>query len=174
MILRKSLLASVIALGVLIAAAGAALAYTGEVPANVTVTTSGPIVAGSPIAVHATVLGPSATGVPNVSVAFAITCAPAGAADKLSASSAVTDANGVATVNLTLSAVAGQRCVSATAEGGVLGQVSINLLPSGLPNTSTSEPTSGSPVPLGLALILAAAGLVAMRRSLRPRGETQP
>ena len=109
---------------------------------------------------------------PGVTVTFAITCAPSGAADGLSPTSADTNAAGVATVNLTLSAVAGERCVTATAEGAVLGEIAITLEPGSLPNTSTSVPEPVVPLPAVLALApMIAAVLVGWRLSQPPKGD---
>lgn len=77
--LRRIAAASIITLVMAPAASG----YEGEVPATVTVTATGDVVPGEPIAISATVLGPSGTGVPDVTVTFTITVSPPGAHDVL-------------------------------------------------------------------------------------------
>lgn len=67
------------------------LAYEGEVPANVTVSVTGDIVAGEPIPISAAVLGPSGTGVPDIAVTFEITVAPPGADDALTTPASAMD-----------------------------------------------------------------------------------
>lgn len=147
--------------------------YEGEIPATVTVTAGGAVLAGQPIPVCATVLGPSGTGVPDVTVTFDITSAPAGADDVLSSTTDVTDADGVACVQLTLDAVVGSRTITASTGGAVLGSITIVLAAAGLPNTATA-PGSAALVPMESVLIalLATAAAIGLfqHRALRRRG----
>lgn len=138
-----------------------ALAYTGEVPVNVTVSGQvAGVTCGKAIALSATVDGVSGTGVPGVAVTWVITSSPSGAHDKLGSATTTSGANGAATNTLTLSCVAGERVVQASVQGGVLGAISINLTPSGLPNTATvSDPhTSPSLQAASLLFLLIATG----------------
>jgi hypothetical protein len=134
------------------------LAYTGEVPVNITLTLSGKVACSKAIPLSATVDGASGTGVPGVAVTWTIASSPSGANDKLGSSVTTTGANGVATNTLTLWCVAGKRVVQASLQGGVRGAITINLGASGLPNTSTmpGAPASRS-LPVASLLFLAIA-----------------
>ncbi len=151
------------------------LGYEGEIPATVTVTAGGAVLAGQPIPVCATVLGPSGTGVPDVTVTFDITSAPAGADDVLSSTTDVTDADGVACVQLTLDAVVGSRTITASTGGEVLGSITIVLAAAGLPNTAAAAPGSLAVLALlGSVLVALLATIAAIwllqHRALRRRG----
>ena len=123
-----------------------AFAYTGEVPVNITLSGQvAGVTCGKAISLSATVDGASGTGVPGVAVTWAITTSPSGAHDKLGSATSTSGANGAATNTLTLSCVTGKRVVQASAQGGVLGAISINLAPTGLPNTATAPDTHPSP-----------------------------
>lgn len=190
-----------------ISIAAGVLGYAGETPTNATLSTVGDIQPGTPIPLSATVLGPSGTGVPDVTVTFTITEAPPGADDVLSAPATgqiegvtattvvfvsdqpmepigvfavgstatdVTDADGVATVSLTLDAVVGSRTISASANGEVLGSITIVLQADSLPNTATSAPTAPvNPVPIALVLLGGVAAAFGLRRTGRSQGEQQ-
>ncbi len=135
------------------------LAYSGEVPVNITLSGQvAGVTCSKAIPLSAAVDGASGTGVPGVPVTWTIASSPSGANDKLGSSTTTTGANGTATNTLTLSCVAGKRVVQASFQGGVLGAISINLSASGLPNTSTmpGAPTSQS-VPAASLLFLAIA-----------------
>jgi hypothetical protein len=136
-----------------------ALAYNGEVPVNITVSGQvAGVTCGTAIPLSATVDGASGTGVPGVVVTWTIASSPSGANDKLGSASTTSGANGVATNTLTLSCVTGNRVVHASAQGGVLGAISINLSASGLPNTSTMPDGHTSPsLPAASLLFLAIA-----------------
>ncbi|MGH2384858.1 MAG: hypothetical protein ACRDGB_07405 [Candidatus Limnocylindria bacterium] len=190
-----------------IAMAASALGYAGETPTNATLSTEGDIQPGIPIPLSATVLGPSGTGVPDVTVTFTITDAPPGADDVLSpratsqiegvtattvlfipdqptepigvfavgsTASDVTDADGAATVSLILDAVVGSRTITASANGEVLGSITIVLEPDSLPNTAVSVPAApANPVPVALVLIGGVAAAFGLRRLTRSHREEQ-
>ena len=81
-------------------------------------------------------------------------------ADRISALSTVTNANGQASARITMAAVPGTRVVTATADG-VAGTLTLNLTAAGLPNTSTLQPAApgspGSPITGTLLAMLAIA-----------------
>lgn len=147
-----------------------AFGYEGEVPATVTMTVRGAVLAGQPIPVCATVLGPSGTGVPDITVTFNIASAPAGADDVLSSTTDVSDGNGVACVELTLDAVVGSRTITASAEGEAVGTITIVLAASGLPNTAAAPGFGGMLVPLGILLAISGAIGLLHERVIRRRG----
>lgn len=158
--------AAILSLG----AIAATLGYEGEVPATVTMTTAGAVLAGEPIDVCATVLGPSGTGVPDITVTFDITSSPAGADDVLSSTTGVSDGDGVACVELTLDAVVGSRTITASAEGEAVGTITIVLAASGLPNTAAAPGFGGMLVPLVILLAISGAIGLLHERVIRRRG----
>ena len=151
-ILRRtvSLLGAAFLIGALAAPVSA---YTGEVPANITVTHSGAVKCNTAIPLSAVVDGPSGTGIPGVVVTWSVTNAPAGSHDSLGSGTTTTGTTGTATNTLTLSCVVGTRTVTATAQGGVLGSISVRLGSSGLPNTSTVPDAPPAQLPLGAVLL---------------------
>ena len=80
-----------------------ALAYTDEVPVNITVSGQvAGVTCGTAIPLSATVDWASGTGVPGVVVTWTIASSPSGANDKLGSSATTSGANGAATNTLTL------------------------------------------------------------------------
>lgn len=163
----RTILAIVAAAILSVGTIASALGYEGEVPATVTMTTAGAVLAGEPIDVCATVLGPSGTGVPDITVTFEITSAPAGADDVLSSTTDVSDGDGVACVELTLDAVVGSRTITASAEGEAVGTITIVLAAAGLPNTSVASGPGEAFVPLVAFLAIAGAVALLHRRAIR-------
>jgi hypothetical protein len=154
--LVRALLAVAGCSALLVATATSALAYQGEVAANVTVSVpSGPLPCGTAFAVTATVLDANGAAVPNATVtwSFMQTLSPE---DRITEPTSMTNADGVATTHVVLACVLGERQIQAQVAGTTgMGGAVLAITATGLPNTST-EPSrtpggAGGPVAIQLA-----------------------
>lgn len=166
---RSRWLGGVGAAALLLVSATAVLGYAGQVAGTVTITT-GPVTCTAPVVITATVLETGTNSpIEGQPVNFGFQTSVTG--DTISASSAVTNALGVATTTVSLACVQGNRTIFGVADdargSGVLGLTftpapSASAAPAaGLPNTSTD----GMEIPALFAAVLAfASGGLLLRR----------
>lgn len=148
-------------------------AYAGEVAGAVTVGgPTGTLKCGVALTVTATVVDASSKLIAGQPVDWSFTSSPS-SADKINATPTTTNASGVATTTVTLACVAGNRTVTATADGVSAGAV-LGITAAGLPRTSTAP--DGSPVGnlsiatiLALLAVLAGGGIIVRRLAFSPR-----
>jgi len=141
-------------------------AYSGQVAGAITVGgPSGILKCGVALTVTATVRDAAGSPIEGQPVAWTFTSSPS-SADKINSTPTTTDASGVATTTVTLACVAGNRTVTATADGISAGAV-LGITAAGLPRTSTApdgSPVGNLPIATIMALLAVVAGGVIMVR----------
>ncbi len=148
-------------------------AYAGEVAGAVTVgAPTGTLKCGVPLTVTATVVDAASKVIDDQPVDWTFTSSPS-SEDTINSTPTTTDANGVAATTVTLACVAGNRTVTATADGVSAGAV-LGITAAGLPRTSTApdgSPVGNLPIATILALlaVLAGGGIIVRRLAFSPR-----
>lgn len=140
--------------------------YAGQVAGAITVGgPSGVLKCGVALTVTATVLDAEGSPIEGQPVDWSFSSSPS-SADTINSTPTITNASGVATTTVTLACVAGNRTVTATADGFSAGAV-LGITSAGLPRTSTSldgSPVGNLPIATILALLAVLAGGVIMVR----------
>jgi len=165
--LRTRWIAGFSAVALVLATSVAALGYTGQVLASISIAIEATGTCGETATVTATLLDANGAPVAGESVDWTLVTTQS-ASDTINETPTTTNANGVATTTVTLAAVAGDREVRATA-GDVSASAVVSQSCEGLPNTSTLPaeiPQRGAPLAgmLLVALALALGGGLTLRR----------
>ncbi len=147
-------------------------AYAGEVAGAVTVGAPTTVKCGVALTVTATVVDAASKVIADQPVDWTFTSSPS-SEDTINSTPTTTDANGVAATTVTLACVAGNRTVTATADGVSAGAV-LGITAAGLPRTSTApdgSPVGNLPIATILALlaVLAGGGIIVRRLAFSPR-----
>src|SRR5450759_662374 len=133
---RSQWLAGLAAVALALITSATAFGWSGT--GNGAVTVAGPggtLICGDNITVTATVVDAAGKLIAGQPVAWSFTSTPS-TADKINTTPTTTNASGVATTTVVLACVAGNRTITATADGVSAGAV-LSVTATGLPNTST-------------------------------------